>query len=78
MNTEKRRLIWNAVPTVFNVPNPPQNIANKRRSLTRKTEDEPKNKKTKPVPLVMIYLKTMLQMNQLQMILKKRKGNRKR
>ena len=29
-NPSKNRLNWNAVPTLFSVPNPPQKISNKR------------------------------------------------
>ena len=40
MNSEKKRLIWNAVPTVFDVPNPPKPIAIKRKLPCRQTVAE--------------------------------------
>ena len=33
---EKKRLIWNAVPAIFNVPNPPSSVTLKRRLPDRK------------------------------------------
>lgn len=49
MNKERRKLIWNAVPTLFNVPNPPQTIEKKRRPInySTPTSTEPVAKKQK-------------------------------
>ena len=39
------RLVWNAVPTKFDVPNPPKQITPKRKLPTRCESDQPKAKR---------------------------------
>ena len=31
MNPEKKSLVWNAIPTLFDVPNPPKRLASMRK-----------------------------------------------
>ena len=35
MNDERNKLIWNAVPTLFDIPNRPNRLASSRRQLVR-------------------------------------------
>ena len=35
MNDQRNKLVWNAVPTVFDVPNPPKSVTDKRKPLKR-------------------------------------------
>ncbi|XP_032900886.1 52 kDa repressor of the inhibitor of the protein kinase-like [Amblyraja radiata] len=43
----KNRLNWNAVPTLFDIPNPPKRLSSQRRLLKRKNENLPSS----PTPL---------------------------
>ena len=45
---EKKRLIWNAVPSVFNVPNPPPSVTSKQRLPGRKPVNRSSSSAKKP------------------------------
>ena len=45
---EKKRLIWNAVPSVFNVPNPPPSVTPKQCLPGRKPVDRSSSSAKKP------------------------------
>lgn len=47
MNTEKKRLVWNAVPTLFDVPNKPPTITLKRKLPNRCTVPPKKKQKAR-------------------------------
>ena len=45
--SEKKRLIWNAVPTIFDVPNPPKPLTRKRAAPKDRSQFAPPSKKEK-------------------------------
>ena len=49
MNPQKKKLIWNAIPTLFTVPNPPPAVTPKRSLPSKRKADHvgPKPKRTK-------------------------------
>jgi len=44
MNSARTSLIWSAIPTLFDVPNPPQRLATRRRSNRQKVHDSRREK----------------------------------
>ena len=52
---EKRRLIWNAVPTLFDVPNPLQTIESQRPSPTHVDQAESKGKIITALIIYLLY-----------------------
>ena len=47
MNSEKKKLVWSAVPTIFDVPNKPPQLTMKRKLPTRCDIGTPTPKKSK-------------------------------
>ena len=49
MNSDKKRLVWNALPTLFDVPNPPKTVGTKRK-IKERPEIKAKQRKTTAIP----------------------------
>ena len=53
MNHMRDKLVWNAIPTIFDVPNPPRQLTSKRKAPT----DRRPKQETQPAVMVIKFYK---------------------